>query len=104
VTSSYRLTPDARSGYLRVVLEVESHFGTAIALRVEAAIERAFEQLAGMPRSGHVRPDLTRDRTLRFWSVGPSLIAYRARQSGIEIVLVERAERDWGHLPEADEQ
>jgi plasmid stabilization system protein ParE len=104
VTSDYRLTPAAQAGYLRVVIDAEAQFDAALALRVELGIERAFEQLARMPRSGHLRPDLTHDVTMRFWSVGPTLIAYRTWQDAIEVVLVARAERDWGHMLEEQEE
>jgi hypothetical protein len=40
-------------------------------------IERAFELLAALPDPGHRREDLTQDDEIRFWTVGPTLIAYR---------------------------
>jgi len=34
--------------------------------------------LAEHPDAGHLRDDLARARAIRFWSVGPTLIAYRS--------------------------
>jgi plasmid stabilization system protein ParE len=105
VTSAYHLTPVAQAGYQRIVIDVEDYFGISVAHRVETAIERALAQLADMPRSGHVRVDLTQDPTLRFWSVGPTLIAYRQRSSGIQVLMIGRGAMDWGRLlaPPGDE-
>jgi hypothetical protein len=33
-----------------------------------------------------------------FWSVAPTLIAYRRRGDGVEVLFIERAERDWRRL------
>jgi plasmid stabilization system protein ParE len=73
-------------------------FGSRVARRVEGELLRAFSQLAAWPRSGHARPDLTPDSAVRFWSVGPTLIAYREVSDGIEVRLVERGEADWGRM------
>ena len=63
----------------------------------------AFELLAGNPGAGHRRDDLTDDSRIRFWSVGPTLIAYRAASSdAIEILTAERGERDWERFLEED--
>lgn len=77
------------------MLQAQERFGLEIADRVRAELNTSFALLAAMPKAGHRRDDLTRDRSLRFWSVGPTLIAYRARAFGIEIVLVERGSRNW---------
>jgi plasmid stabilization system protein ParE len=61
-------------------------------------LQHALELLAAQPGSGHFRSDLTSDRTIRFWSVGPTLIAYRVRPGRIEILLIERGDRDWRRL------
>lgn len=56
---------------------------------------RTFELLAEQPGLGHARPDLTSDSRVRFWAVGPNLIAYRSMQESLEILIVERGARDW---------
>lgn len=58
-------------------------------------LEKAFEQLAANPRIGHRREDLTQNESVLFWSVGPTLLAYRARPEWVEILFVERGELDW---------
>lgn len=58
-------------------------------------IVRAFELLAEHPGIGHRREGLTRDRRIRFWNVGPTLIAYRPGAAVIDVLLVERGEIDW---------
>lgn len=85
----------ARRGLRDVYRYVRRSFGIDTA---ESAIERlleTFRPLAATPGMGHFRPDLTSDSTIRFWSVGPTLIAYRYRNSCIEILLVERSRRNW---------
>jgi len=57
-----------------------------------------FERLTRRPRIGRTRRDLTGDRRIRFWAVGPSLIAYRLVDDEVEVLLVERGERDWEKL------
>jgi plasmid stabilization system protein ParE len=98
VTAGYRLTPKARDGFRHIVFYVEDRFGLAIADRVVTDLERAFEWLADHPDVGHHREDLTRDERVRFWSVGPTLIAYRLGSQGVEALLVERGELDWERL------
>ena len=56
---------------------VKERFGPEVAARVADDIERAFELLAALPDPGHRREDLTQDDEIRFWTVGPTLIAYR---------------------------
>lgn len=95
MTVGYRLTPSARQGLERIVQEVEQRFGTVVAERVLDQAERALHRLASNPRIGHRREDLTHDEHVRFWNVGPTLIAYRRGSTGIEILLIERGELDW---------
>lgn len=47
---------------------------------------------------GHRRDDITSDHRILFWSEGPSFIAYRSSAESLEILLVERGERDWRRL------
>lgn len=98
MTAAYRLTPKARQGFQRIVLYVEEQFGHDVADRVVTELEQAFTRLAAHPDVGHRRPSLTRDERVRFWSVGPTLIGYRATPQWIEILLVERGELDWERL------
>jgi plasmid stabilization system protein ParE len=103
VTSRCRLSARAAAGYQIVALQAEEQFGPEVADRVRAELLHALFRLADMPAIGHPRPDLTPDPTMRFWSVGPTLIAYRPSHDGIEVLLVERAERDWSQLLEEEE-
>jgi toxin ParE1/3/4 len=96
--SRYRLTPRARKGLEEILTYVADEFGARVA---EAVLERhvaAFERLAESPGIGHVREDITKDAAVRFWPVGPSLVAYRGGPDGVEILFVERGERDWGRI------
>lgn len=92
---AYFLTPRARDGFLGIVDYVEDQFGAAVADRVIGEIEAAFDLLAGHPDLGHRRDDLTADERVRFWSVGPTLIAYRAAGEQIQILFMERGTLDW---------
>lgn len=99
----YRLSLRAREGLNRIVRSIESEFGAETAILVAARIVRAFELLAERPFVGHRRPDLILDPDIRFWSVRQTLIAYGPLlPDGIEILLVERAERDWDELLDSE--
>ncbi len=98
VSANYRLTPTARSSYREIVAYVERDFGVRVAEEVFERLEAAFRRLAETPGLGHVREDITLDERILFWSVAPTLIAYRRQPGGIEILFVERAERDWHEL------
>jgi plasmid stabilization system protein ParE len=94
----YRLTPRARQGLTEILEYVAREFGTDAA---ETALDRlvaAFELIALQPGIGHVRGDITDNGAVRFWSVPPTLIAYRAGADLVEILMVERGERDWPQL------
>ena len=96
---SYRLTPKARDGLREILEYVEAHFGTTTAEEVLERLLSAFELLAANPGAGHRRDDLTDDMRIRFWSVGPTLIAYRdGSRDSVEVLIVERGERDWERL------
>ncbi len=98
MTRAYRLTRRAREGLHRIVFYVEENFGLEVAERVVTDFEKAFELLAANPNVGHHRNDLTRDEQVLFWSVGPTLIAFRSRPEWIEILFVERGEVDWERM------
>ena len=75
--AGYRLTPQARTGLRNILGYVEDRFGGRAAERVLDKLEAAFEQLAERPGIGHAREDITKNDQVLFWSVKPSLIAYR---------------------------
>ena len=96
--------------YLWAVLQKTGRYGNAaiyhdwlyweqtcpreVADRVFDDLVSAFELLATHPTVGHIREDLA-PRPWRFWSVGPSLIAYRGDVDPIWIARVARGERRW---------
>jgi plasmid stabilization system protein ParE len=91
--------PEAREGLRRIHEHVADRFGERIADQVFDRFAAAFESLAEHPEMGHRRPDITRDDRLRFWSVGPSLVAYRiASDDTLEILFIERGGRDWENV------
>ena len=96
--TSYRLTPEARAGFHRILDYVEAQFGLRIAERVLNRLVAAFERLASSPGLGRRREELTDDASIRFWSDSPSVIAYRVVDDVVEILFVERGERDWHGL------
>lgn len=101
--ASYRLTPKAREGFRDILAYVDKRFGAQVAERVLDRLVAAFEFIAESPGTGHRREDLTQDERIRFWSVGPTLIAYRpGSQDPVEILFVERGERDWERLLEEE--
>jgi plasmid stabilization system protein ParE len=91
----YKLTPRAELGLSNIVLGVEERFGPQVADRVLEELLVAFKRLTEHPDSGHLREDLTDSAGIRFLAGGPSLIAYRVRDAALQILFVERAERDW---------
>jgi len=103
--AGYRLTPCARNGLRRVLEYVDLRFGVLVAERVLEQLVSAFECIAETPGIGHRREDLTLDDRIRFWPVGPSLIAYRIRAAEpVEILFVERGERDWRQVLQESDQ
>lgn len=100
--TGYRLTPEARIGLRNILEYVEDRFGVRVAEHVLDKLEAAFELLAESPGIGHVREDITTNEQVQFWSVGPTLIAFRLMDDLVEILFVERGERDWERLLEKD--
>lgn len=96
--SDYKLTPVARRGLRETYFYVKHAFGIDVAETVVEKILAAFHRLAANPAMGHSRGDLTLVEDVRFWPVGPTLIAYRHRGNTVEVLLVERANRDWPAL------
>jgi toxin ParE1/3/4 len=98
VVTPYRLTPRARSGPLEILEYVEQEFSLRVEEELLDRIEAAFELLADNPGIGHVREEITLDSSVRFWRVGSTLIAYRRAADTLEILFVERCERDWQRI------
>ncbi|MEZ6016078.1 MAG: type II toxin-antitoxin system RelE/ParE family toxin [Planctomycetota bacterium] len=98
MSARYALTFKAEEGLLRIALYLEEHFGPKVTDDALGRIEKALNDLAEMPGIGHAREDLTTDPTISFWSVPPSLIAYRHDRSPIEVLFIERGEMDWEHM------
>jgi len=97
--TQYRLTPRARCGVGEILGYVEREFGAGVAADTLERIVAAFDLIAACPAIGHLREDITRDRSIRFSPVGPSLIAYRSGGPGqVEVLFVERGERDWERM------
>ena len=85
----------------RILEHVDRCFGVLVAENVLNQLVSAFERIGETPGIGHRRPDLTEDDQVRFWPVGPSLLAYRVKPGHlVEILFVERGERDWGRVLE----
>lgn len=74
--ASHRLTPKAAEGLWRIVQFVAERFDQDSAERVLDQLEEAFERLAEHPGIGHRRTNLTAEADVRFWSVGPTVIAF----------------------------
>ncbi len=86
------------------MLGVLERFGGETLERAKVRITQALDRLATFPGIGHRRPDLSREPSHRFWLLGPTLIAYRQVGSRlIEVILIERAERNWQRLLERSE-
>lgn len=88
----YALSADA-------VLDLEEIVDFVAADSVEASrrvlgdLLAAMNQLAEMPRMGHVRPEVA-EGDIRFWVVHSYLIAYRAEVEPIQVLRVVSGYRD----------
>jgi len=98
VTARYRFTDEAEAGFIRIACDVRDRFGLSVSRTVARDLERAFQLIAAQPGIGHRRDDLTSNEHLRFWQQGQTLIAYHRVEFGVEILFVERSERNWGDL------
>lgn len=74
---TYRLTPRAKRGLQSIILYTEARFGSQVAERTFGKLTATFERIAAQPGGGHLRSDLTDAGDVRFWSAGPTLLAYR---------------------------
>ena len=96
--ASFKFTPSARSGLKKILKYVKREFGPEVAEEVLSKFVDAFHRLAEHPDIGHRRDDLCSEPEIRFWPIGPTLIAYRQRDDDIQLLIVERAESDWSRL------
>lgn len=93
----FALTSEARANVEEILVYVEQEFGADVADRVFDDLYRAFRLIGEHPEIGRSRPELWPLPYL-FWPVGPALVAYRADSVPVQIVAVDRAERDWPRL------
>ncbi len=91
--SGYVLTPLAEEDFDEILSFVAADDPQA-ALRLLYGLESAFQLLADYPRAGHRRPDLSRDKRLRFWPVSSYLIIYLHGASPLRVVRILRGDRD----------
>jgi len=91
--NAYRLTSDAAQD-LRDLWEYIAADNLDAADQLGERLYRTFDQLAALPRMGHLRPDLAGDRPLLFWPMGAYLIIYRADRHPLEIVAITHGSRD----------
>lgn len=92
---TYVLTRKAQSGLLKILDYVGNRFDVETSIKVLDRIEGALHLLCDNPSLGHDRPDITQRRDVKFWSVGPTLIAYRVTPEHLEVLVIERSSRDW---------
>ena len=91
----YEITPEA-VGDLFDIWNFIAQDNTEAADRVEAAVFRACEFLAGTPLAGRTRRDLT-SLAVRFWVVQPYsnyLIVYDPARKPLQIIRILHAARD----------
>lgn len=89
------LTDEARTSLEWMLQEVMERFGVIVHERVLVRIESALSMIAQNPNIGHRRSDITSDTSVRFWSVGPTVIAYTNEGQRVLVLFIQRAELDW---------
>ena len=94
--SRYRLSEDAERD-LEELVDFVAADSVEAARKVLADLFAAMQQLADMPRMGHVRPEIAED-DVRFWVVHSYLIAYRAEVEPIQALRVVSGYRDLAGL------
>ena len=91
--SGWELSPEALADLQEIWIYIAADNPSA-ADKLEAEIFEAFKLLAGHPRLGHKRPDLTA-QDVRFWTVcGHYLIIYRHKTKPLQIVRILHGSRD----------
>jgi len=73
-----------------------------MATKVLERMRQALELIAASPSLGHRREDITQLGHIYFWHVGPTLIAYQVHANQVEVLFIERGERDWAAFAEED--
>jgi plasmid stabilization system protein ParE len=95
---SYILTERARTGLSAIASYLCIRFDTDVAIATVDKTEKACQKLAHNPGLGHRREDITSDDSVRFWPVGPGLLAYQPTEDGIVVLFIERGDKDWKRL------
>jgi len=85
-------SPEARRDLLEI-WEFIAQDNLDAADRVEREIEQAVTMLAGNPRLGHTRRDLT-SKPVRFWPIYSYLIIYDPESQPLEVVRILSGYRD----------
>ena len=94
--SRYQLSEDAERD-LDEIVDFVAADSVEASRRVLADLLAAMQQLADMPRMGHVRRELAED-DVRFWVVHSYIIAYRAEVEPIQVLRVLSGYRELGGL------
>ncbi len=83
-----RFAPRARGDLRQIADDLLVEAGPITATRVVLALHSAFHRLARFPRSGHRRPDLSTDPSVRFWPVHSWLVAYASDARSVTILAI----------------
>jgi plasmid stabilization system protein ParE len=94
--SRYALSADAALD-LEEIVDFVAADSVEASRRVLADLLAAMQQLADMPRMGHVRREVAED-DVRFWVVHSYVIAYRAEVDPIQVLRVVSGYRDLAGL------
>src|SRR5713101_3252789 len=92
--SRYGLTVEAQGDLRNIRDNVLAEGGFRVARHVVGSLVAEFRALAGTPRQGHMRDDLTERKELRFWSVFSYLIIYRIDKKPLNIIAILHGKRD----------
>jgi toxin ParE1/3/4 len=88
-------------GYARArrdLAEIWDHIaesGEQAAVRLVDRIEAEISKLREMPGMGHERRDVPASKKLRFWTVWPYVIAYRATRRTLYVMRVVHGSRNF---------
>ncbi len=90
--SGYELAPAAQADLEAIVDHVARSSGSNAADHVLSSILSAMDRIAGSPRIGHSRDDLTSDPLL-FWTVYGYLIVYSPDDVPLQVVRIYHGAR-----------
>jgi plasmid stabilization system protein ParE len=91
--NGYELSPEAVDDLQEIWVYIAPD-NVAAADKLEVDIYKACEMLAGNPRLGHKRPELT-DEPVLFWTVrGQYLVIYQRETQPLKIVRILHGARD----------